>query len=76
MADGDMLYQAFLNLLINGMQAMPRWRHIDVTIETGDDALWVYIEDEGDGVSSAVLEKIWDPFLPPRKRAPDWALGS
>jgi two-component system sensor histidine kinase HydH len=39
MADKDMLYQAFLNLLINGMQAMPRGGVIDVTIETGDGVM-------------------------------------
>jgi two-component system sensor histidine kinase HydH len=77
MADGDMLYQAFLNLLINGMQAMPGGGTIEVTIETGDDNLWLYIEDEGDGVSSAVIGKdMGSVFSPRRKRAPVWALGS
>ena len=47
MADGDMLYQAFLNLLINGMQAMPDGGAIKVSIEKQDKALWVSIEDEG-----------------------------
>jgi two-component system sensor histidine kinase HydH len=75
MADGDMLYQAFLNLLINGMQAMPRGGTIEVTIETGDDNLWLYIEDEGDGVSSAVLEKIWDPFFTTKEKGTGLGLG-
>jgi two-component system sensor histidine kinase HydH len=75
MADGDMLYQAFLNLLINGMQAMPGGGTIEVTIETGDDNLWLYIEDEGDGVSSAVLEKIWDPFFTTKEKGTGLGLG-
>lgn len=75
MADGDLLYQAFLNLLINGMQAMPNGGEIDVTIETGDDALWVYVEDEGDGVSKGVLEKIWDPFFTTKEKGTGLGLG-
>ncbi|MGA6927007.1 MAG: ATP-binding protein [Desulfosarcina sp.] len=75
MADGDMLYQAFLNLLINGMQAMPAGGTIDVTIETGDGALWIYIEDEGDGVSAAVMEKVWDPFFTTKEKGTGLGLG-
>lgn len=75
MADGDMLYQAFLNLLINGMQAMPQGGSIDVTIETGKDALWVYIEDEGGGVSASIMEKIWDPFFTTKEKGTGLGLG-
>ncbi|WP_319406929.1 ATP-binding protein [uncultured Desulfosarcina sp.] len=75
MADGDMLYQAFLNLLINGMQAMPHGGEIDVTIETGDGSLWVYIEDEGEGVSASVMEKIWDPFFTTKEKGTGLGLG-
>jgi two-component system, NtrC family, sensor histidine kinase HydH len=75
MADGDMLYQAFLNLLINGMQAMPNGGAIEVTIEAGDDALWVYFEDEGAGVSASVLEKIWDPFFTTKEKGTGLGLG-
>lgn len=75
MADGDMLYQAFLNLLINGMQAMPDGGTIDVTIESDDDAIWVFIEDEGAGVAPAVLEKIWDPFFTTKEKGTGLGLG-
>ena len=75
MADGDMLYQAFLNLFINGMQAMPGGGVIDVTIETGDGALWLYIEDEGEGVSASVMEKIWDPFFTTKEKGTGLGLG-
>lgn len=75
MADEDMLYQAFLNLLINGMQAMPHGGTIDVTIETGNDALWVYIEDEGGGVPASVMEKIWNPFFTTKEKGTGLGLG-
>ncbi len=75
MADGDMLYQAFLNLLINGMQAMPEGGAIDVTIEAEDGFLWIYIEDEGEGVPESVMEKIWDPFFTTKEKGTGLGLG-
>ncbi len=75
MADGDMLYQAFLNLLINGMQAMPEGGTLTVTIKRGEGALWVYIEDEGPGVSASVMEKIWNPFFTTKQKGTGLGLG-
>jgi two-component system, NtrC family, sensor histidine kinase HydH len=75
MADGDMLYQAFLNLLINGMQAMPDGGVIEVTIEKEDKALWVLIEDEGVGVPPQVMEKVWDPFFTTKEKGTGLGLG-
>lgn len=75
MADGDLLYQAFLNLLINGMQAMPQGGTIDVTIESGDDAIWIFIEDEGDGISPDVMDKIWNPFFTTKEKGTGLGLG-
>ena len=75
MADGDMLYQAFLNLLINGMQAMPDGGTIHVTIEKEDEAVWVVIEDDGQGVPQQVMEKIWNPFFTTKEKGTGLGLG-
>ncbi|BBO90815.1 sensor histidine kinase [Desulfosarcina ovata] len=75
LADSDMLYQAFLNLLINAMQAMPDGGAIMITTHAEEDALWLYIEDEGDGVSPAVMEKIWDPFFTTKEKGTGLGLG-
>lgn len=75
MADWDQLYQAFLNLLINGMQAMPQGGTIDVTIQTDAEALWVTIEDEGVGVPQSVMGKIWDPFFTTKEKGTGLGLG-
>jgi two-component system sensor histidine kinase HydH len=74
-ADGDMLYQAFLNLLINSMQAMPEGGIIDVILKKDDDALVVIIEDSGEGVPPSVLEKIWDPFFTTKEKGTGLGLG-
>jgi two-component system, NtrC family, sensor histidine kinase HydH len=74
-ADADMLYQAFLNLLINAMQSMPQGGLIDVTIEKQDGWLWIFIEDQGGGVSASVMEKIWDPFFTTKEKGTGLGLG-
>ena len=73
--DADMLYQAFLNLLINAMQSMPEGGLIDVTIDKKDGWLWVLIEDQGEGVPPAVMEKIWDPFFTTKEKGTGLGLG-
>ena len=75
MVDADMIYQALLNLFINGMQAMPDGGRIEVTVESGDDFVWLYIEDDGDGVPPAVMEKIWDPFFTTKEKGTGLGLG-
>jgi signal transduction histidine kinase len=62
-ADADMLYQAFLNILINAMQAMPGGGIIQVSIHSADHTVTIVIEDEGEGIPEDLLEKIWDPFF-------------
>lgn len=74
-ADPDMLYQAFLNLLINARQAMPEGG--DILIELSGDARWVKIlfEDEGEGVPDEILDKIWNPFYTTKDSGTGLGLG-
>ena len=68
MADFDMLYQAFLNLLINAIQAMQNGGTIYVKISSTGDAVTILIEDEGEGISDNLTEKIWDPFFTTKEK--------
>ncbi|MEJ2658694.1 MAG: ATP-binding protein [Desulfobacterales bacterium] len=70
-----MLYQAFLNLLINAMQAMPGGGIIHVNIHSGDHAVTIKIEDEGEGIPKDLLEKIWDPFFTTKAKGTGLGLG-
>ena len=75
LGDADMLYQAFLNLLINAMQSMPQGGLIDITIEAKDGSVWVVIEDQGEGISPSAMEKIWDPFFTTKETGTGLGLG-
>jgi signal transduction histidine kinase len=74
-ADADMLYQSFLNILINAMQAMPKGGLIGVEISTNDNIITVNFDDEGQGIPEEVLEKIWDPFFTTKEKGTGLGLG-
>ena len=74
-ADADMLYQAFLNILINAMQAMPDGGTIDIVAKSDERSLWIAFEDQGEGVSPKAREKIWDPFFTTKDKGTGLGLG-
>ncbi|MFO7964089.1 MAG: ATP-binding protein, partial [Desulfobacterales bacterium] len=74
-ADADMLYQAFLNVLINAMQAMPNGGEIQIEARASDNLLFVVFEDEGPGIDSENIEKIWDPFFTTKETGTGLGLG-
>ena len=75
MADSTMLYQSFLNILINSMQAMPDGGRILIEVSTGDHLVTVHFDDEGQGIPPKNLEKIWDPFFTTKEMGTGLGLG-
>jgi signal transduction histidine kinase len=75
MADGDMLYQAFLNILINAIQAMPGGGEISIEVNVAGDKVVVIFEDEGTGIPGENLEKIWEPFFTTKDTGTGLGLG-
>jgi signal transduction histidine kinase len=66
-ADAAQLKQVFLNIILNGIQAMPTGGTITVTIADGKrankhDFVGVTIADTGTGIPEKDLAKIFDPF--------------
>jgi signal transduction histidine kinase len=75
MADGTMLYQSFLNILINAMQSMPEGGRILVEVSSSDHLVTVHFDDEGQGIPNENLEKIWDPFFTTKEMGTGLGLG-
>lgn len=70
MADSNQLWQVFINIIVNAIQAMPEGG--DLTIETGsekslsgtaDENVFISFKDEGTGIEEEDLSKIFDPFF-------------
>jgi len=74
-ADAAMLYQSFLNILINAMQAMPNGGRIDIAVNANHKMITIDFEDEGQGIADEVLEKIWDPFFTTKEMGTGLGLG-
>lgn len=57
--------QVFMNLLTNAAQALAHTENATITIETGgdQDSVEVTISDNGPGIPTEVLPRIWDPFF-------------
>ncbi len=63
MLDSDQMIQVVINLLKNGIEAMPSGGKIEVTIEEKNDDFIINIKDNGTGIAPENMEKIFTPFF-------------
>ncbi len=62
--DGDLLYRALLNILVNGLQAMNNGGCLQVSTRAIDrNGIAIEIEDSGEGMSEKKMELIFNPFF-------------
>jgi signal transduction histidine kinase len=61
--DAELMRQAFLNLLLNAMQAMPSGGVVRVTVRRDQRLAVVEIADNGVGIPAALLERIFDLYF-------------
>jgi signal transduction histidine kinase len=68
--DQDLLHQAFLNLLLNAIQAMPNGGHLTVSTLPGPRGQGgeVVIRDDGEGIDPESLKKIFNPFFTTKEK--------
>jgi two-component system sensor histidine kinase HydH len=67
--DRDQLIQVFLNLFLNGLEAMPDGGTLQVGIETGTDGNFqVEITDSGPGIREEDLPQLFEPFFTTKSR--------
>jgi signal transduction histidine kinase len=62
-ADSGLLYQAFLNILMNSMQAMPEGGDIYIELSARKHILTILFTDDGPGIPDETLSRIWEPFF-------------
>ncbi|MBU2541841.1 MAG: hypothetical protein KJ593_08080 [Candidatus Omnitrophica bacterium] len=60
--DSNQLKQAFLNIILNAIEAMPNGGILTVTTKQQNSELIVAIKDTGKGISKESLPHIFDPF--------------
>ena len=75
MADSAMLYQSFLNILLNAMQSMPDGGRILVEVSSNDHRVTMHFDDDGQGIPPENMNKIWDPFFTTKEQGTGLGLG-
>ncbi len=65
--DGNKMSQVFINLLLNGCEALEPKQQITVSVQESDNQIEILFQDNGPGVSEAVQSKIFDPFYTTRE---------
>ncbi|OGR28221.1 MAG: hypothetical protein A2139_07760 [Desulfobacca sp. RBG_16_60_12] len=68
--DQDLLYQAFLNILLNAIQAMPHGGHLTVFTTPGPHGQGgeIRFADDGEGIEPETLNKIFNPFFTTKEK--------
>ncbi len=57
------LRHAFVNLLLNARDAMPRGGRIRLASRIADDRAMVTVQDQGTGIPAEHLDRVFDPFF-------------
>ncbi len=72
LGDPDLLYRAFLNLLVNALQAMPKGGTLHVSTqvlyEEDGNKIQVVVKDTGLGIPLDIRKKIFNPFFTTREK--------
>ena len=66
--DASQLQQALLNVVLNGIQAMPSGGTITIRLEELTDQLRILVEDDGPGVPSDARARLFEPFFTTKPR--------
>ena len=65
--DESQLQQAFMNLLLNAVEAMGNGGELTVATETGDGKLKIFIRDTGAGITPENFEHLFETFFTTKK---------
>ncbi len=61
--DRNSIYQVFLNILSNSMEAMPNGGNINININTNNNEFKIEIIDTGIGIPEKIFDKIFELFV-------------
>ncbi len=73
--DGHQLEQVFINILLNGIDAVPENGRIEISTRFDGKAVVICFADTGSGIASELRSKIFDPFFSTKGTGKGTGLG-
>lgn len=73
--DSTLIYQTFLNILINSMEAMPEGGNIFIATTFVDSNIEIEFTDTGPGIPRDLIYKVKDPFFTTKSEGSGLGLG-
>jgi signal transduction histidine kinase len=65
--DVDLIKQAILNVVLNGLQAMPQGGTLEILAERNEETATIEVRDQGKGIPAAVQDKIFELYFTTKK---------
>jgi len=65
--DVDLIKQAMLNVVLNGVQAMPQGGALTISTHRDEETVVTEIRDQGTGIPTAVQDKIFELYFTTKK---------
>jgi signal transduction histidine kinase len=65
--DIDLIKQAILNVVLNGVQAMPNGGMLSITVHRDEETVVTEIRDQGTGIAQAVQDKVFELYFTTKK---------
>ena len=73
--DPNLLQQVVMNLMVNGIQAMPRGGTLSIATGTEGESVFLAVEDSGDGMTEEVKRQVFTPFFTTKEVGQGTGLG-
>lgn len=66
--DAELLKQAFLNVLLNAVQAVGEGGRVEVALRREKEGVVAAVSDDGPGIPEEDLERVFDPFFSTKEK--------
>jgi signal transduction histidine kinase len=74
-ADATQLEMALMNLVTNALDAMPKGGALSITASMKEDAVRLEVADTGPGISSSIIDSIFEPWVTTKPPGQGTGLG-